>query len=408
MRTLGIVVEYNPFHNGHLHHLLQSQQITRPAATVAVMSGCFTQRGEPALVDKWTRAEMALASGVDLVVELPVAWATRSAAYFAEGAVRLLAAIGATDLCFGSESGNQPALSRAANVLLDESPHFQQTLRSALATGVSFAAAQDLALHAADPSTPQGLFAAPNDTLGIHYMMAIIKHHLSMTPHTIVRQSDYHSLDQNSPIPSAKAIRSCIQDGGAPFGMPEKATQLLQQAIAAGRAPIFWRHFEQPLIYRLRQLSKQQLLEFPEAGEGLGERVWQAARQTNVLSELLSQVKTRRFTLTRLQRLLTYVLVNLRLVDLERISGGEAPPYAHVLAMNTQNMVVRGLLGQMKLPAIFGVRSSESLDQRGKHCLMVDTTATDCYSLAWKQGSKSGLDWTTPMITKISPAKRSR
>lgn len=405
MRILGIVVEYNPFHYGHLHHLLQSQQITKPAATVAVMSGCFTQRGEPALVDKWIRAQMALENGVDLVVELPVAWAIRSAAYFAEGAVRLLAALGVTDICFGSESGNREALKRAATVLLDESPLFQQVLRAALAEGVSFASAQDQALQAVDPSTPKGLFALPNDTLGIHYILAIMKHQLSITPHTILRRSSYHSSDPNSPIPSAKAVRFAVQEGKAPFGMPSAAAHLLNQAIAADHAPIFWRQFEQPLIYRLRQLEKQQILEFPDAGDGLGERVWRAARRTNVLDELLTLVKTKRFALTRLQRLLTYVLLDLRQGDLELIADSQAPPYVRVLAMNTQNMAIRELLRQAKLPVIFGAGTSEAKDPRVKHCLMVDTAATDCYSLAWKQGSRSGLDWTTPVVTDRSSAR---
>ena len=133
MHVLGLVVEYNPFHLGHLHHLAEAKRLTAPDATVAVMSGCFTQRGEPAVTDKWTRAEMALRHGVDLVLELPFAWAVRSAPYFASGATRLLAAIGATNICFGSESGSLAPLEQAAEVLLAEPDEFKHVLQTELA-----------------------------------------------------------------------------------------------------------------------------------------------------------------------------------------------------------------------------------------------------------------------------------
>src|SRR5690554_1386498 len=156
MRVLGVIVEYNPFHLGHQHHLTEAKRLTSPEATVAVMSGCFTQRGEPAITDKWTRAKMALQQGIDLVVELPVAWAVRSAPYFADGATRLLSGLGATDICFGSESGDLHPLEEVARLLLQEPRQYRQTLKASLGAGMSFAAAQDRALRVSAPHLPTG------------------------------------------------------------------------------------------------------------------------------------------------------------------------------------------------------------------------------------------------------------
>lgn len=399
MRVLGLVVEYNPFHLGHLYHLTQAKRLTVPDATVAVMSGCFTQRGEPAVTDKWARAEMALQHSIDLVLELPFAWAVRSAAYFAGGATRLLSAIGATDICFGSESGNLTPLQQAAEVLLAEPDDFKNTLQTELAKGRSFAAAQDQALRAVAGDLPPGVFASPNNTLGVHYLLAIRQHGLPMRAHTIARTSDYASTDANVNMPSAKAIRAQLARSESASGLPPEAAKLLQQAMAAGRAPIFWDQFALPLLYRLRQLHLEELSSFPEAGEGLGLRLWQAARQTNNLAELIALVKTRRFTLTRLQRLLCYVLLNCRQRDLEEIADELAPPYARVLAMNTANSAVRQMLKDAPLPVVYAAGTAKFTEQRAEHCLRLDIAATDCYSLAFRQGGSSGLDFTTPVIT---------
>lgn len=399
MGILGIVVEYNPFHLGHLHHLAEAKRLVRPEATVAVMSGCFTQRGEPAIVDKWARAAMALHAGVDLVLELPVAWAVRSAPWFASGAVRLLAAAGITDLCFGSECGTVTTLVQAAATLQAEPPLFRQVLQSNLALGRSFATAQGKALQAAVPDLPEDAFAAPNNTLGVHYLLAIRQYALPIRAETIRRTNSYNSEELDQPVPSARAIRRALLAGQAPSGLPDFARDRLLQAMAAGQAPISWPQFELPLLHRLRQLTVQELAGFPETGEGLAARIWQAARQTSRWSELISLVKTRRFPLTKLQRVLAHILLNLRQSDLSLIDDGAAPPYLRVLALNPGNPTVRRLLKQAELPVLFGAKPGRPWPARAERCLALDARATDCYSLAWRDGSRSGLDWTMPVIT---------
>ncbi len=402
MSILGLIVEYNPFHLGHRHHLAEAKRLTKPEATVAVMSGCFTQRGEPAITDKWSRALMALEQGVDLVVELPLAWAVRSAAYFADGATRLLAELGATDICFGSESGDLQPLKAVAKLLLQETLPYRQALKSRLSTGLSFAAAQDQALQFIAPELPPGIFASPNNTLGIHYLMSISQHSLPLRAHTIPRTNPYDDLSPQPAMPSAKAVRLQLLQGKEPVGLPATTATILKQAIAAGRAPISWDNFALPALYRLRQLSPEQIESYPEAGGGLGLRLHQAARQTNLLNELWTLVKTRRFTLTRLQRLLTYVLLGLKQEHLQQIADGLPPPYIRVLALDTTNMAVRTLLAGAKLPVVFAAGRSPLRDRRAASCLRLDNAASDCYSLAYRRDGLAGLDFTTPVITEKS------
>ncbi|MGI6357564.1 MAG: nucleotidyltransferase family protein [Bacillota bacterium] len=402
MPILGLIVEYNPFHLGHQHHLDAAKRLTRPEATIAVMSGCFTQRGEPAITDKWSRAQMALRQGIDLVVELPVAWAVRSAPYFAEGATRLLAELGATDVCFGSESGDLRTLDQVARLLLQEPQTFKQELKAGLDQGLSFAAAQDRALQRAAPELPAGVFASPNNTLGIHYLMSIQQHGLALQAHTIPRTTSYNDAMPQAALPSAKAVRLQLLQGEDPTGLPPAAASTLKQSIATGRAPISWEDFSLPMLYRLRQLSPEQLELYPETGEGLGIRLHQAARQTNRLQELWKLAKTRRFTFTRLQRLLTYVLLDIRQHDLQQIQDWLPPPYIRVLAMNTAKQAVRSLLAKAKLPVIFSAGRSDLSQPRANRCLQLDIAASDCYTLAFRQDSRSGLDYTVPVITEKS------
>lgn len=399
MKILGLIVEYNPFHLGHLYHLQQAQQKLKPAATIAVMSGSFTQRGEPAIVDKWARAQMALAAGIDLVLELPVAWATQSAPNFAAGAVRLLAAAGATDICFGSEIGNLAPLQTIADLLLEEPPSYQQALQNALRQGHSFAVAQGHALAESLPNINPEVFKQPNNTLGIMYLLAMKQYHLSMQAHTIKRVGSYHSLDTAAPLPSATAIRQQVLKGHPLEGMPSAAQSILAQQIQRGQGPVTWKHFAPLLFYQLRNQTRADMDTWPESGEGLGDRLWLAARQTNHWEELLRMTKTRRFPLTRLQRVATYILLGLNRDRLARINLELAPPYLRVLALNTGSCEARRLLRESQLPVIYAARTAPSTEPRLCECLQMDIRATDIYTLAWEKNSRSGLDYTHPVIT---------
>ena len=211
MKTIGIIAEYNPFHNGHAHHLHESLQLSGATHSVAVMSGQFVQRGEPALLDKWTRARMAVEAGVNLVIELPTSIAISSAEGFASGSVALLDSLGIVDqFIFGSESANPEWLLATARLLNEEPPEFLRSLKSSLALGLSYPAARAQALNASGIAMTQ---AKSNDILGIEYVKALLKIKSSMTFDVIPRESvDYHSLEAQNHIASATAIRNWLED----------------------------------------------------------------------------------------------------------------------------------------------------------------------------------------------------
>jgi predicted nucleotidyltransferase len=223
MKIVGLVVEYNPFHNGHLYHLNKSKEVTNATHSIAVMSGNFLQRGEPALFDKYTRAQIAVSNGVDLVVELPSLFACQSAEIFSHGAVALLNSLNCIDsICFGSEEGDIDILYQIANILTNEPTEFKDTLKAYLDEGLLFAVARSKALY--DYISSNNLLDIPeeklntilnssNNILGIEYIKSLIRLNSNIKPYTITRiKSEYNSEIISSNICSATAIRKVLKD----------------------------------------------------------------------------------------------------------------------------------------------------------------------------------------------------
>jgi phosphate acetyltransferase len=296
MAVLGIVAEFNPFHNGHLHLVQEALKKESFSAAVCVMSGNFLQRGEPALCDKWSRAEMAVRCGLDLVIELPFCFAVRSAWHFARGAVNLLAQTGVvTHLAFGSESGDITRLNAIASVLASEPDEFKTSLRSQLDKGLNYPAARSLALQDYLSSTPdlEHLLIGPNNILSIEYLRVIKENCLPMIPLTIPRQGNYHDPSLGY-FPSATAIRKSLEQNQslqhiAP-AMPKNCLERLKKDISLGRAPVHSDALEQAIFFQLRSRSTAQLQEIYEVADG---EVAGAENTTgNVLRPALQIIKT--------------------------------------------------------------------------------------------------------------------
>ena len=272
MRVLGLVVEYNPFHNGHRYHLLQAKNHCEPDLTVAIMSGQFTQRGEPAIMDKWARAEAALSQGIDLVLELPTAWAVRSAGDFAMGAVQHLQACGVTHISFGSEANDIEGMVRQAKSQNRESPEYRAVLRRSLSHGATFARAKAEALM---HSTGDAV-SSPNDILGVAYLAALDRLNSPIVPVGIKRiGSGYHDTDYTAEVASATAIRHGIRSGEPPcrLPMPAAAALIMERETELGRAPVYWDSFLEALRYSLRHLTIEELSSLADMETGLPHRL---------------------------------------------------------------------------------------------------------------------------------------
>ncbi len=334
MRGVGLITEYNPFHNGHLYHLQQSRLQGEADVSVAVMSGHFLQRGEPALLDKWLRAQMALEAGVDLLVELPLPWACNSASAFADGAVFCLQQLKVDALCFGSESGSLSELQRGADWLRAHSALIDTESRRLLRQGKTWPQARSFVAEQsdADPSILEAL-RHPNNILGLEYLRALCDQKSLMTPLTIKRiGAGYHQESVVDDLASATGIRLRVARGEnfCPF-MPDAAASILTDALQARMT------VDSELLYRLQlyalQGGEKGLDHIYQVANGIGHRLQGAAAEATDYATLVDRVKSRQLTRTRIQRLLTYVLLGLDAALMNELLDC-GPLYLHLLGQS--------------------------------------------------------------------------
>lgn len=409
MNVVGIIAEYNPFHNGHLFHLQAAKENCDAQYAICVMSGHFLQRGEPALFDKWSRAAMAVSAGADVVFELPCAYACRSAGVFARGSVELLAASGiVTHLCFGSEHGAIKQLQEIALLLAAEPAVFQTLLQDQLQQGKSFPAARFAALQEyyrlTKPSGPQwdsAILTHPNNTLGIEYLIALEKLGNPMVPVTIKRYTaNYHDKHIAGPIASASAIRHLLEVRGISADLnrvvPSPAAQIMQNCILQEQGPVFLTAFTRMALAFLRRATLEELALILDVKEGLEYKLKEAANTAASLDDLLTALKSKRYTRTRLQRLLVYCLLNFQKHMAEALDEA-GPQYLRVLAFSEQGQT---LLKQMRKkaqlpiihrPAIHTDSTAHSFALT--RMLLLDILATDLYALGCPRPLRGGLDY---------------
>ncbi len=389
MHIAGIIAEYDPFHKGHAAHIAA----TRTAGAthvVAVLSGSFTQRGEPAALTKFDRAAMALAGGVDLVLELPLPWAMAPAQRFAEGGVALLQALGCVDtLSFGSECGDIAALRRLADLTFRED--YATLLRQAMDAGLPYAAARQQAAHHL-LGDEAALLTGPNNTLAIEYIAAATRLGAKFAFYTLQRQGAlHHDTAPAAGVASATLLRQWLREGNteqAAAYVPPAAAEILRDALAVGRAPTDAARLEGALLARLRCMTVEQLAALPYVSEGLEHRLWQAARTAPSVEEWLMAVKTRRYPLSRLRRILWAALL-----DLPKESVFPTPPYIRVLGMNDRGVDILAA-AQPALPLFTRVSQVTAMGEEAQRLFALECRATDLHSLALPAPPPCGTDCT--------------
>lgn len=399
MKTAGIIAEYNPFHNGHAHLIdrIRAEKAGCVAThVVAVMSGHFVQRGEPALLPKADRVKMALAGGVDLVLELPAPWTLASAEQFARGGVAILHALGCVDtLCFGSECGDVAALQKVADMM--ETDRFHSLLRYRMEGGNSFADAQQKAVAEIAGERVAALLDRPNNILGIEYIKALRHCGAAMEPFTVPRMGAEH--DAMAPIgttASASYLRTVIRTGKmlntAPY-MPPAVYRLLAEAAASGHCPADVTRLERGVLAKLRQMSAADLAGCPGISEGLENRVREAVAAATSWEELETAIKTRRYPLTRIRRMLWAAFLGI-----PAGLSAETPPYVRVLGYNPRG---REILDKAKTAAapLFGrVSQAERFTGTARQVWELENRAADMYALTLPTPFPCGAECTTGMI----------
>lgn len=394
MRVVGIVTEFNPFHNGHALLLERAREaMGEDTAVVCCMSGDFVQRGEAAVWSKFARAEAAARCGADLVFELPLPWALSSAEGFARGGVGLLAALGVVDcLCFGSECGETEPLERAAEALL--SPALAAELRRELESGIPFAAARQRALAAVTDEETARLVETPNNILAVEYIRAIYELGLDLGFMTVRREGAEHDGQGEGSIRSASELRSCIAAGKSCSGfMPDAALAVFEREAERGRGPVLMEALEPMLLARLRMLPDEEFSRLPDASEGLGNRLRAAVRDEPTLDGVLAAAKSKRYALSRIRRMTMCACLGVR----EGMAEG-VPPYARLLAASERGReLLRRAQDKSRIPIITKAAAARQLPRETLSVFELGSGARDLYVLGYRAAAerRGGTDWRT-------------
>ena len=354
MKAVGLVTEYNPFHNGHLYHLNKAMELTGADISVAVMSGDFVQRGELAVLDKYTRASMALNSGVNLVVELPVNYAVSSAESFAAGALKVLDYIKADSIAFGSESGNIERLSKLAHILCDNEDTLYKEISKYTANGISYAAARQKVVEKLTDKDIAAMLTSSNNILAVEYLKAIIKNNYAIKPYTIKRQGDsYNDTDIRSEYASATALRGNLKADNISKYIPVKAGLIL----SSNTNYIYPDDITEALFTRLlgilfassydKNVFIENVMRYPDVNKEIAGRLYKSAMDmiTRTVPQgaeskdngafsfgsLCEHIKTKEVPLSRIKRALVRITLGLDKKHMEKYAN---EPYIRVLGFD--------------------------------------------------------------------------
>lgn len=384
MKAVGVVVEYNPFHNGHFYHVEQSKILSGADVVIAVMSGPFLQRGEPALLSKWHRAKMALLGGVDIVFELPYAFATQKAEIFARGAIDILAAAGCDYVCFGSESGHIEDFYSTLRFIHSHQDPYDHLIKKNMDQGMSYPRATSSAFQELSPSSEMMDLSKPNNILGFQYIRAIEELNLSLTPLTVARKNaGYHDPELSTThIASATSIRKSIfSDDGQLSDLFSYIPSTTYTELVAFEKEfghfLQWEDFWPFLQYRILTTDKCELARIYEVEEGIENRILQMVDKANSFSEFMTLLKTKRYTWTRLQRLCVHILTNTNKEQMKALS--DRPSYLRLLGMtDLGRQHLNKWKKQSSLPIISRIAS-----YKGKE-IELDIKAAKTYTLGLK------------------------
>ncbi|MGN1480503.1 nucleotidyltransferase family protein [Porcipelethomonas sp.] len=403
MKITGIVCEYNPFHNGHFYHVKKTRE-NGATHIAAIMSGNYVQRGDTAVLDKFTRAGLALKCGADLVIEIPSVYSLSSAEFYARGAVYILDSLGCVDeISFGSEVGSVAELERAAEIAdeCSKSPELEEYLRNgmsypnAINTMVYERLGKKLGNRIGD------ILSSPNNVLAVEYLKALKHFNSSIKPFTVQRKSAAHdSMTALDGIASASFIRKCMTDKSDFSSLvPDYVSQAYTNARAEGKTADI-SNLERIIIYKLRTSSPEELRRVPDVGQGLEYRILEAADKNN-LEEILMSIKTKRYTMARLKRIFLNMLIGITKSDLEIL-----PPYGRILAVSERGRDILAKVRETgKIPFSTSLARLSKTSPEAERFARIEGRASDIYALAQDKIGKGQADYRARIGIKTDEQK---
>ena len=382
MNAFGVIAEYNPFHNGHLNHLREAKRLAGDDAVIVVMSGNFVQRGEPAILNKWDRTELALKNGADLVIEIPTLFCLGNAKQYANASVKLLESIGCVDrFVFGSESGNIEAITSIANCLKEKKSSIDNLIKDFTKEGFSYPRARALAFEKVFPDNQYtDILNNSNDALAIEYLLvnssmkAIAIPRIDNISASKVRESYFSNIDFSNLVPETTKIK-------------------LEECITTNTNEWF-----KTLQYAVMNTSNEEIEDCPSGGEGLGNRIKSLINDSNSWDEFVQLVKSKRYTYTRISRLCMQIVLGIS----RKKYPIDEPKFLHILGANTKGREVLSQLEKEelnKLPLISNIsKQKEQLDDDGLKLLELDVHASDIYNLVTGRDVSKMSDYRIPPI----------
>ena len=401
-KRIGIIAEYNPFHNGHLYQIQKAKELTGADTVIAVMSGNFTQRGETSLVNKFEKTKIALQNEVDMVIELPIIYSISSAENFALGGIKILNEIGNIDyLVFGIEEDNLQELQAIADVLVNENDEFKRTIKEELDKGNSYPKAREIALKKVLSSeNMEDIMQKPNNILAIEYLKALKITNSRIKPFAIKRKNSmHHDKNINENYASGTYIRKLFIENNfdeISKVVPKYTYEKLLELKSHGTYVTSINDFSDIVIYKIRMMTKEEISKIADVNEGLENSIKLASTTCKTIDEIIDKVSTKRYTKTRISRILTYILLDITKSDMEQSKKNN--PYIRVLGINKKCEEILSTINDSKL--ITSLKKFE--ENNGENELLnIDKKATEIYTIKYPKSVDANLDYTSKFIIKI-------
>ena len=401
-KRIGIIAEYNPFHNGHLYQIQKAKELTGADTVIAVMSGNFTQRGDISLINKFEKAKIALQNEVDMVIELPTIYSISSAENFALGGVKILNEIGNIDyLVFGIEEENLEKLQTIADVLVNEDNEFKRNIKEELDKGNSYPKAREIALKKVLLSeNVENIMQKPNNILAIEYLKALKTTNSKIKPFAIKRKNTMHNDENiNKNYASGTYIRKLFIENN--FNeikkvVPKYTYERLLELKKQGTYVSSINDFSDIVIYKIRTMTKEEISQIADVNEGLENIIKLASTTCKTIDEIVEKISTKRYTKTRISRILTYILLDITKSEMEQSKN--ANQYIRVLGINKKFEGILKTINNDKL--ITSLKKFE--ENNGENQLLnIDKKATEIYTIKYPKSVQANLDYTSKFIIKI-------
>lgn len=389
MKASAIICEYNPFHNGHKHQI-DCIKAHSDNAVVAIMSGNFTQRGDVAIIDKFSRGKIAVENGADLVIELPTVYASSGAESFARGGVQLAKALGCTEkLCFSTEETNTDLLLKTAEAF--KNPNLNDEIKKNMKRGNYYPQAVEMAFETIYSKSLAQVITQPNNVLAVEYIKML--EGTDIKPFILERiGTGHHEHICRGNITSGSNLRKMILHNNEDVN---KYMPKISHKVFKNPASIY--NLEKAVLFKLRTMNVDDFAKLPDVTEGLENRIYEAVRKATSLEELLTIIKTKRYTLARLRRIIICALLGIK-----SHMTKEDVPYIRVLAFNEKGQeLMKEIKLKGTLPLITNVADGyKNLNEKGKEIFNIDLLASDIYSLATDNIEPCGKDFTNGIIKK--------